>query len=242
MKRSPLLAALVIIGFAGCGEGISPVVESRAKPTMPTPTTVRERLEAEPKEFRAMPALTSGELVTRRVLADVSSAVSLGVADGRMELQARNNAQGAHMSVSRFEVALRDVKLTPAQLPPNGLTFTQVRLVMTEPATLHVRWYGDGELGFASGQLPVELQVWVLMSTGAISPMEHAQFTVPIELMVSEDEHHVLGMSLDVSHAGALWSWSNLFELKDLKLNVGALEVTPLDQLPPRQVVQDTPN
>lgn len=238
MKRSPVLAALIVIGLSGCGPGVSPVSLEGASPEVATPSTVRERLELESKEFRAVPQLTTGELLSRRVQADVSSAVSLGVADGWFEARAANDATGARLDVSRFELALRDVKLSAAQFPPNGLTLTRVSLELEQPAALDLRWYGDGNLGWAGGDASFALQLWVKLSNGNESPLETAHIDVPIELMVTADEAGALNLSLDLSHQGAMWQIPTLFELRDLKLTVNAVETTPLDQLPPRQVLQ----
>lgn len=230
-----LLPASLLV-LIGCGQTISPGLEDgTGDVVLALPDTARERLELEVREFRALPLDSGGSFSSRRVLAQATSAVPLAIADGWFDARARYEVTGPKLRVTRFAATLHDVRFTEAQLPPTGLTLTQVRFSMPEPATLNLRWFGDGTLGWASGAVTVEVHARLLRSNGLTSPLEVARLeALPVELLVSQTEAGVLALTLRVDRPGALWNWAGLLELGDLSFSLRAFEVTPLDQLPPR--------
>lgn len=231
----PLLTAWVVIGFSGCGRELAPVFEhpTGTVALAPPELTPRERLELDTAEFRIHPVDSLGSFGLTRALAGVTSTVPVALVDGWFEGYAFTEASGQRLGVTRFDAALADVLFTPQQLPPNGLTLSQVRFELAEPAVLNVRWFGDGTLGWAKGALTVNIHTALRLSTGGESPLEVARLTVPVELTVSQTANGLIGLWLHVARDGALWNWAGLFELGDLSLSLEAFEVRGIDRLPP---------
>lgn len=231
----PLLAALVVIGFSGCGQDLAGGLESPTGaisvcngPALAT----RERL-AQNIPLRVHPVTSLGTLTAQRVLNGFTSEVPLKLSDGWFEAQALTSRGGPLIAVMRFGAALDDVKFTALQLPPHGLTLTKVSFAMPEPALMPVRWLGDGSVGMAKGTLAVDLRTSVLLSTGAVSPLEVARLQVPVELTVSQTANRLVALSVQVVPDGKLWNWAGLFELRDLMMSMEAFEVGTPAQLPP---------
>lgn len=233
----PLLAALVVIGFAGCGPGAAAGLEATPTGSVvacggPTIAT-RERLELDAMSFRVHPVSSLGSFSSRRVLAGDTSRVPLQLADGWFEAHALSGRAGPLIAVMRFGASLDDVKFTEAQLPPSGLTLTQVSFATVGPQLLPARWLGDGNVGVATGSLTVEVHTSLALSNGKESPLEVARLEVPVELTVIQTANRLLGLSLQVAREGPLWNWAGLFELSDLTLSLEAYQVGRPDQLPP---------
>lgn len=224
----PLLAALVVIGFAGCGQAISPVLD---EPTLPVvvQTTARHRLQQPGvMELRIHPVNSGGQLISRQVLAQVSSTVPVKLVDGWLGAYAVADPLGPGLVVTGFAASLGDVKF---QLPPFGVTLTQVHFEMVQPVRMPVRWFGDGNLGWAEGTLAVDLHTSLRLSTGQDSPLAVARLSLPVELTVTQTATGLVGVWLQLAPEGPLWRWAGLFELSDLSMTLEAFEVS--DQLPP---------
>lgn len=218
----PLLVALIVLGF-GCGDGAVPAVEEGSSNDT-SPVTARARLEAEPVLFRVLPVGSEGVFTTRRVQYGTERApVHFAFSDGWIEAQAGWDHAGPVLGLTRLSGALPSFSFSASQLPPNGLTFARTKILLSEPATLRVQWMGDSELGLAHGTVPVELHFWLRLSNGNESPLEVAHLDLPITLVVHQ-ANGVMGVQLEASQSGALWSWADLFELGDLRVQVQAIE------------------
>lgn len=225
----PLLAALLLIPSTGCGPALSPALEDPTGTISAAEPTVRQRLERDLTPFRILPTPSTGDFTCRRVLEDVNSAVPFALADGWFEAQAITDPDGERLAVTRFSGSLKDVRFTAGQLPPTGLTLTQVRFALAEPAKLKVRWFGDGAMGWANGTLTVEIRSALLLSDGTASPLEVGRLALPVTLTVQQTANGVLGLSLSGGRDAVIWSWGGLFELRDLGVSLEAFEVTPED-------------
>lgn len=227
----PILAACVVVGFFGCEVGISPVVNE--PPVVAEPVlTPRQRLEVDTTTFRLHPGNSGGSFFVRRVLADFASPVPLVIADGWFEAYADSDFAGPTLVVTGLAASLQDVKFSEQQLPPNGLTFTRVRFDLVQPAILHLRWIGGGNLGWAKGELVVELRSFLRLSNGGESPLDVARLTVPVELTVSQTANGLIGTWLQVLPVYSTWSWGGLVELSRPTVSLEAFEVSN-DKLPP---------
>ena len=226
-----LLAAFVVIGSFACGPATSPVVEGPAAVPPPGPST-RQRLEQDVTALRVHPVGSLGHF-TLESLVDGASEVPLQLSDGSLRVQALTSSAGPLIAVLGFDARLDDVKFTREQLPPTGLTLTSVRLTTKEPQLLKVEWLGDGNVGLATGWLPVEVRSSLRLSTGGESPLAVAQLEVPVELTVGQTAHGLVGLWLDLAPSGSPWNWAGLIELREFSIAVHAYTVGSLDQLPP---------
>jgi hypothetical protein len=220
-----LLVGCVVVAFLGCGRDVAPAFEdpTRSVTVVPPILSTRERLELEPTTFRIQPLDALGSFTARRVLADVASPVPLRVNDGWFEAYA-DSQSAPTLVVSRFDGSLDDVRFDAKVIPPNGLTLTRVHFAQVKPAALSVRWFAGSNLGWAKGTITVDIHTSLLLSNGMVSPLDVARLEVPVELTVSQTEHGVLGLWLQVAREGSLWNWAGLFELNDLTLSLEAFQ------------------
>ena len=222
MARTRLLAALVLLG-SSCGEPVSPIAVNPAAPVAAR-ATARARLEREPKEFRAVPSAAAGELLASRTLYGDAAPLPLGVHDGWLELRAVSDGAGARLAVEHFDLALDDLVFSASQVPPHGLTFTRARFVLEQGVALPVQWYGDGAVGVARGELPLEFQAWVVLADESLSPLPFVSFSTPVEIVAAADDAGGLRLAVDLARQGAFWDWGGLLQLGELELGVEAAE------------------
>lgn len=222
------LVSAVVVLTLGCGAPVVPAVVD-GTPCPEAVPTARERLEELPVAFELTPGLSFGTLLTRQVMLDASAAVALRPTSGWLEVSASNTPAGELLTVSRFEGALRDVELPGL----NGLTLTGVRFHLAAPATLAVRWLTGGEVGWASGTVPVDIHTSLRLSSGAVSPLEVGHLpALPMEFLVQRTTSGALLVSASVEQRGTLWTWGGLYELAELAVKLEAVESGVMVELP----------
>lgn len=229
-----LLSAVLVLSL-GCGAGSAvPVVEGTTAPCEVPGPSAWARLKQEPVTFLLHPGTSLGSFTTRRAR-DLGAPfpVELRLASGRVELLANWDASRQLLSLTRFEGALANVYLSEVQLPPAGLTLTDVSFKLSRSVALPVRWLGDGAVGEAAGRVPIEIRASVLTSTGEASPLDVGHLDgLPVELVVQRSAGDVLLLSAKAAQPGVLWSWGGLFELGNLAVTMDASEAGALIELP----------
>lgn len=229
-----LLSAVVVLSL-GCGEGGAvPVVEGATPPCETAGPSAWARLKKAPITFQLHPGTSLGSLTTRRII-DLRPPlpVELRLASGRVQLLSNWDASGQLLSLTRFEGTLGNVYLSELQLPPAGLTLTNVSFKLARSVALPVRWLGNGAVGAATGRVPIEIRASILTSTGEASPLDVGHLDgVPLELLVQQSAGDVLLVSVKAAQPGVLWSWGGLFELGNLAVVMDASEEGALIELP----------
>ena len=192
--------------------------------TDPAPST-RERLLAGPV---TLPAVPSESVVTVGVRLPQEEAVATPTALEASGGEAVVLASPQELVLESLRLPLEDGVVSASRLPPHGLTLTGIEIRTDGPAAGYVRWFGDGDEGYAELEADLLLD-WSLVPPGHPErdpwPLEQQRIEkVVFDVHVTTDRHGNLTAEITGDAQGLLWSWGEIVELRDARIQVLAIE------------------
>jgi len=208
------IAYLSLLFLAACG-----VDQPGTQPTLSF-ASVRDRLSHEPTRLFIPGTGSTGSLVAKRYTHDgwVEGTSTLAITGG--ELTAK--ATGDQVSAASFELELAPIDLPdavfgkPAQL-------TDVRVTLASSVTAPATWSDADD---ATATLPVMLDLaWSIAIDQGVTQLGTQHLPViPLDLTLTGGGDHV-DATLSLHGDGTLWTWADLLQLADLKLEIEASTV-----------------
>jgi hypothetical protein len=209
------LAYLSLLFLAACG-----VDEPGTPPTPTSFDSVRDRLSHEPTRLFIPGTGSTGSLVAKRYTHDgwVEGTSTLAITAGALTMR----AGGDQVTATAFELELAPIDLPdavfgkPAQL-------TDVRVALATSVTAPATWSGDDD---ATATLPVKLDLeWSIAIDQGVTQLgtQHLP-AIPLDLTLTGGGDHV-DATLAIRGDGTLWTWADLLQLADLRLEIAAATV-----------------
>ena len=214
---------LALAGFlAGCAGGADfgdALPEPGSDDGDSPPGEGMERL-AEPTTFTiADAAAGSGARLVAVALGDeVTEAVELSVAGGTITL---SRDEDGRVRFHDLEMSTADVLVAPSVVPPDGLTLTDLTMELAAPSVVQSGSTGADQID-ASAELSIDVQWSVVLSHGTVGLAPIRLPALTTEITVEASASGELEAHLTASHPGAFWNWAEIFELRDLELDLVA--------------------
>jgi hypothetical protein len=227
IQTGTVVAGVISARLSGCvidsGGGTPPVVPS-PEPTglVPSPEDSSTRgLLARPRTLSVLPGGRAHLTATRLWGDDYVVESEIPFLGGEIAVQAQPDGR---ITVVAAELMVGDVHLSALSVPPAGLELTGV-VIRLPYITADAKWTEDGSGAAASARTELLLD-WALLSRpGEIHPMatQHIR-DVPFSLEVVTAKDGTLHAALHASREGIFFTWTGLFELADLTIDLEAVE------------------
>lgn len=178
-----------------------------------------ERL-AEPTTFTiADAAAGSGARLVAVALGDeVTEEVELSVAGGTITL---SRDQDGRIRFHDLRMDTEDVLVAPSVVPPDGLTLTDLTMELAAPGVVQSGSTGADQID-GSAELSIDVQWAVVLNHGTVGLAPIRLPALTTEITVEADAAGELEARLTASHPGAFWNWVDIFELRELELDLVA--------------------
>lgn len=223
----------LLLGLAAC---VNDRTEAPADGALPDPgaeevPSTRARLRAEPVTLPAVPQESTVTVSVRLPQVEAAgSRTELEALAGEVRLAAPKN-----LVIEELELSLEDAVVSASRLPPHGLRLTDIRLTADGPTEAPVRWFGDGDEGYAQTEVVFWLD-WNLVPLddpeGEPWPLDRQRVEgVTLDVHVTTDRHGNLLAEITGSTQDWVWSWGELAEMTDAEIQLLAIEtVEPAEE------------
>jgi hypothetical protein len=203
---------MVIIGCADREVPAPPV--SIAPPPPPAVLTTKAFL-AEPRTFSVGSSSTAQVTASDGASGDTAT---LALSGGTITLQADEDG---NLAILAIDVSVGDVHLPVSATLPDGLDLMAVKLSLPAIADVAADWSGDASAMNAQAKTDLALD-WDLRSkSGTVVPLATQRITnVPFDLAVTPAPGGKPSVDFHASRDGVFWTFSTLFSLSDLKLDL----------------------
>ena len=194
-------------GEPEAGDDSTPTGSWRDQLTETTAFTIADAAGGSRARVTAV-ALSDGEAVP----------VELSIVGGVMSLSLDEQDQ---VAFDELLVDSDDVLVSPAVVPPDGLTLTDLTVELAEPASVQLGSQGE-DAAAGGAQLSVDVKWAVEVDHGVVdlAPIRLPALSFDLSLETDEDGRPVA--RLTASHEGKFWSWAGIFELRDLEIELVA--------------------
>jgi len=146
---------------------------------------------------------------------------TLALTGGTITLQADSDG---NLAILAIDVNVGDVHLPVSATLPDGLDLMAVKLSLPAIADVTADWSGDASAMNAQAKTDLALD-WDLRSkSGTVVPLATQRITnVPFDLAVTPAAGGKPSVDFHATRDGVFWTFSTLFSLSDLKLDLEAL-------------------
>jgi hypothetical protein len=216
-----LVAWVIPLFLVGCESADIPGGPGPSHPEVPA--TTRDRLVT---EARSLDVLAEDAAVTVSATRHTSTVetgeIDLAILGGRIELSADDRGD---VVIDALQIQVDDVVLSAEELPPHGITLTDISLTLAAPATGETTWQSDGDFGTAEVTMDLDLDWALLGNDGAHLPLGIKHITgVAVTFDVASDAEGRVVLTLHAARAGQFWDWAGIVELSDLSLALTSIE------------------
>ncbi len=197
--REGLGSAVFFMVITGCAEREVPAPPVSIAPPPPPAVLTTKAFLAEPRTFSVGSSSTAQVTASDGASGDTAT---LALSGGTITLQADEDG---NLAILAIDVSVGDIHLPVSATLPDGLDLMAVKLSLPAIADVAADWSGDASAMNAQAQTDLALD-WDLPFDLAVTPAAGGRPSV--------DFH--------ASRDGVFWSFSTLFSLSDLKLDLEA--------------------
>lgn len=210
-------STVLFMVMTACADQTAPAPPvSIAPPPPPAQLTTRAYL-AEPRTFNVASSSTAHVTASGAGSGDTAA---LPLTGGTITLQADEDGT---LAILALDVDVGDIDLPVSATLPDGLDLMGVKLSLPAVADVTADWSGDASTMNAQAKTDLALD-WELRSkSGTVVPLATQRITnVPFDLAVTPGASGKLSVDFHASRDGVFWSFSTLFSLSDLQLDLEA--------------------
>jgi hypothetical protein len=162
------------------------------------------------------------DVTARRILGpDIVETATLPILAGELTVHVRPDGR---LVVDELTIWLGKVELSPASVPPNGLTLVDVVASLRNEAPPHVTWAADGSAAAARGNVRVLLDWSILGVGGEVIPLSQQRIEpVPMEIDLLREGGELTAV-IHAERPGVFLPWAGYMELSDLRIEIEAVE------------------
>lgn len=217
-----VLSMSTLVG--GCvidsSDGTAPNPDDMGLVPQPDDSTTRGHL-SHVRKLTVQPGGIANITATRLWGEDYVVDAAIPFIGGEVSVQAQKDGR---LTVVGAELRVGNVQLSKESVPPNGLLLTDVVLRLPY-VTSDAKWTADGSAALVETRTELTLD-WSLESNpGEVHPMATQYIReVPVSLDVVAGKDGVLHLVLHATRDGIFFTWTGLFELSDLVLDIEAVE------------------